>query len=127
MYFGYLLLMYQMLSIISVISHQNQLICLAGGEAAENFEFPFMTVIYHKTMSCSGAIISKEWILTAAHCFTISQLHSLEANEIKVVAGLVDCVKPTKYTQIRKGTEVYLHPNYRVSKILNKNTTIIIQ
>lgn len=126
MYFVYLLV-FQILSIVSVLCDHNQLICLAGGEVAENFEFPFMTIVYHKAMSCSGAIISKEWILTAAHCFTLSQLHGLKANEIKVIAGLVNYIKPTKYTQARRGTEIYLHPDYRVGEILCKIIKIVIQ
>lgn len=108
----------QILSIISVACHHNRLVCLAGGEIAESFEFPFMTVINHKMMLCSGAIVSEQWVLTAAHCLFTSHIFSLRASDIKVVAGLVNYkVKQTQYTQVRQGTEVYVHPNYRVSNI----------
>lgn len=118
MSFDYLFLV-QILSIVSVVVCQrNRPVCLAGGEIAESFEFPFMTVIFHKTMSCSGSIISEEWVLTAAHCFSISQVFSFKASDVKVIAGMINYAQKDEYTQIRQGTEVYIHPNYKVSKIV---------
>lgn len=109
----------QLLLIVSVVCHQP--ICLAGGEKAESLEFPFMAVIYHKTMSCSGAILSEEWIITAAHCFSFSHIYALRASDVKVIAGSVNYAQKTNHTQIRHGTEIYIHPNYRVSKINHIN------
>lgn len=107
----------QLLFIVSVLCHQNLPVRLAGGESVQSFEFPFMTAIYHKTMSCSGAIVSEDWVLTAAHCFSISHVFGIKPSDIKVIAGLVNYIEQTQYTQIRQGTEVYIHPNYRVSQI----------
>lgn len=99
---------------------QNRPVCLAGGEIAESFEFPFMTIISHKNWICSGSIISNEWVLTAAHCFSFNQLFNLKANDVKLVAGLVNYVQQTYYTQIRRGIEIHLHPNYKVSKVVGR-------
>lgn len=104
----------QILSIVSVVGFRNRQVRLAGGEAAKSFEFPFMTVIYHKAMSCSGAIVSKEWVMTAAHCFAINSIFGLKASDVKVIAGLVNYAEKTEFTQSRQGIEVYIHPNYRV-------------
>lgn len=106
----------QILLIVSVSCYQHQPVSLAGGEVAHSFEFPFMVVVYHKTMSCSGAIVSEEWVLTAAHCFSINYVFGLKPNDVKVIAGIVNTVERTKHSQVRQGTEVHLHPNYRVSK-----------
>lgn len=122
MYFEHLLA-FQVLSTVSMVyavNHRDRR--LAGGQEAEVFEFPFMVVIYHKIMSCSGAIISDEWVLTAAHCFAVSLL-GIKASEVKVMAGLVNYAikKENDYSQIRQGIEVYTHPNYKVSEnIANK-------
>lgn len=113
------LLLGQILTIVSVVVCQrNRPVCLAGGEIAESFEFPFMTVIFHKTMSCSGSIVSEEWVITAAHCFSISQVFSFRASDVKVIAGMINYAQKDDYTQIRQGIEVYIHPNYRVSRII---------
>jgi len=117
MYFSHLfvILIFLIFSLNGIPNQKNRLARLAGGEVAKSFEFPFMTVINHKTMSCSGAIVSEEWVLTAAHCFAISHMFNLKASDVKVIAGLVNYVKQTDYTQIRRGLEVHIHPNYRVS------------
>jgi len=105
------------LSIASaVVCHRSRPVCLAGGETVKCFEFPFMTIIQHKSMSCSGAIVSEQWILTAAHCLSVNYISNLRARDIKVVAGVVNYnVRLPGYTQVRQGTEVYVHPNYKVS------------
>lgn len=105
----------QVLSIVSIVCHQHFPVRLAGGELVQTFEFPFMTAIYHKTMSCSGTIVSEDWVLTAAHCFYINHIFGVRPNDVKVIAGLVNYVKQSQFTQIRQGTEVHIHPNYRVS------------
>lgn len=88
---------------------------LAGGDAANSFEFPFMTVIHHRTMICSGAIVSDEWIMTAAHCFAHSHGFHLNASEVLVIAGLVNYDRRTEHTQVRLGAEIYIHPKFKVS------------
>lgn len=109
------------LLIVSVVCYRNQPVCLAGGEVAKSYEFPFMTVIYHKTMSCSGAIVSEEWVLTAAHCFSINYILGIKPSDIKVMAGITNYAEKTNNSQVRQGTEVHIHPNYRVSKIIHIN------
>lgn len=105
----------QVLSIVSVVCHQNLPARLAGGESVQTFEFPFMTAIYHKTMSCSGTIVSEDWVLTAAHCFSVSHIFGVRPNDVKVIAGQINYVEQSQFTQIRQGIEVHIHPNYRVS------------
>lgn len=108
----------QILSIVSVACHKIRPICLAGGEIVESFEFPFMVIVHHKTMSCSGAIVSEQWVLTAAHCFSTVNIFNLRAKDVKMVAGLVNYnFKKTKHTQFRQGTEIHVHPNYKVSNV----------
>ncbi|CAI6344879.1 unnamed protein product [Macrosiphum euphorbiae] len=124
------LIVSKILLIVSVVCYRNQPLsrqqaCLAGGEVAQNFEFPFMTVIYHKTMSCSGAIVSEEWVLTAAHCFSINYILGIRPSDVKVVAGIVNYIERTNNSQVRHGTEVHIHPNYRVKRVANDDLAII--
>lgn len=113
-----------LLSIASiVICYENRPLRLAGGEVAESFEFPFVVVINQKRLSCTGSILSEEWVLTAAHCFSISLMFTIRAKDITVTAGLVNYTEHTPYTQVRKGTIVYIHPKYRTSKNVRRVCT----
>lgn len=107
----------QISSMHGAINKKSRPARLAGGEVAHSFEFPFMTVIHHKTMICSGAIIAEEWVLTAAHCFALSHIFNLRPNDVKVIAGLINYSRRTEYTQIRHGIAVFVHPNYGVSEL----------
>lgn len=119
MKFHYFFVVY-VVFIIGRVVCKNRPKCLAGGEVVESLEFPFMTVVHHKALLCSGAIVSEEWVITAAHCFSFNHLFGLVPKDVKVIAGLVNYAEKTDHTQIRQGIEVHLHPKYKVRTRKNK-------
>ncbi|XP_050431103.1 uncharacterized protein LOC126839731 [Adelges cooleyi] len=122
---GKLLIISEFLLIVPVICHHQKQSMLAGGEVADAYEFPFMVVLSHKSLSCSGAIISPEWVLTAAHCFANNYMFRLQACDVKIIAGSVNHAQLNENTQVRQGLEVIIHPSYKVKQVANDDLALV--
>jgi hypothetical protein len=93
---------------------------IAGGESADEDEFPYMVMIYRSgIIRCGGAILSSQWVLTAARCLvnpkgahtsTTFELH-VPKSEIKVGYG---SIKETALNWATTG-DVWIHPQYSTS------------
>ncbi|GJQ74650.1 hypothetical protein Trydic_g21503 [Trypoxylus dichotomus] len=80
------------------------------------YEFPWVVAIYNATndLICSGTIISKYHILTAAHCFTNLAGEAKNKEDYTIIAGknYRDInIKEESY-QIRKIQKFFIHENY---------------
>ncbi|XP_059086452.1 vitamin K-dependent protein C-like isoform X2 [Tigriopus californicus] len=91
------------------------------GQEALPHRFPWMAAIYQDdTFLCGSSIISKDWILTAAHCVEDLQ------HEIHLRVGAHDLSKPEKtaLTVAIKKENVISHPEYN-NKNLNNDIALL--
>lgn len=93
---------------------------VAGGNYANEGQFPFMAVVHRlidgrRISQCGGTIISKRWVLTAGHCV------ARHPRRFFVIFGIVDKTGIGYSVNGGSGhammtTRAVVHPNYFYSK-----------
>nr|XP_023022215.1 trypsin-3-like [Leptinotarsa decemlineata] len=77
-----------------------------GGHESEIEDVPYIaSVMFANIHLCGGSILSKSWIITAAHCV-------VNKTGLEVFAGLVDLMVPGDEAQTSIVKEVIVHPEY---------------
>ncbi|CAB3385927.1 Hypothetical predicted protein [Cloeon dipterum] len=107
---------------------------ILGGAAVGGIQYPWMAAIYYDgSHVCSGTIIARQWVMTAAHCVTFYAAENLfPVKRIRVWLGAYDLtLTPRQEIRrvIRKVDRAYIHNefegnNYDVA-ILKLNETLI--
>uniref|UniRef100_H0Y2C3 Peptidase S1 domain-containing protein n=1 Tax=Otolemur garnettii TaxID=30611 RepID=H0Y2C3_OTOGA len=93
---------------------------ILGGEAADIREFPWQVRILHNRRHlCGGSVLSKWWVLTAAHCFyRITESYNL------VITHSVSNVSITNSTAVRVD-KLITHP-YFDSWLLDNDIALLL-
>eukprot|EP00794_Sanderia_malayensis_P020512 gene20512-22530_t len=87
---------------------------IVGGTMAKPGDWPWMVTFDYKKNyinpghHCGGALISDEWILSAAHCFYSDQ----DASQYSLILGEHDLGSNSGYEQKLPIAEIRLHPKY---------------
>ncbi|GFT17185.1 limulus clotting factor C, partial [Nephila pilipes] len=94
---------------------------IAGGEASEAHEWPWMTAIFRRHQSsrpkvflCGGSLINRKYVITAAHCFTYNYV-ILPASSFVVRLGSHTLNSGEEYTV----SNLVIHPNHTGTDFFN--------
>ena len=93
---------------------------IVGGQGAMLGQWPWQAALVYYGESgytgqfCGGVLISKDWVLTAAHCIEIkdeyNQGHPMLPGELQVLVGMVELSSSTN--QRLDIAEIIPHPNF---------------
>lgn len=95
---------------------------IVGGQNARTGTWNWVVAIrIRNRFYCAGSIISKSWILTAAHCFSYLDDHQthvtrINPSEITVHAGSIHL---REETQTRRVEKIIFHPQFEESTFNN--------
>lgn len=89
----------------------------ASGNVA-SYAFPtlgaynFMAVLTSKAGVCSGVLVAKEWVLSAAHCFYFRE-KAIGPGDARIIAGIINYEYPSPYKQESMSKKIYIHPKFK--------------
>ena len=101
---------------------------IIGGRYAEENEFPYQVGFKIPITGasrlpftfCGGSIISDEWIISAAHCFT--RWNSEQIEKMQVVVGTNNLLSPNL---VLTGLNATIHPEYNETTNLHPDLALI--
>ncbi|XP_036145389.1 venom serine protease isoform X2 [Monomorium pharaonis] len=97
---------------------------IVGGKETGINEYPMMSGLVDaakQIIFCGGTIISKQYVITAAHC-----IHNKYIPNIGVIVGEHDTAtgSETKATKLFRVETCYIHPNYQSNTVANNDVAV---
>ncbi|KAM7347493.1 transmembrane protease serine 9-like [Cochliomyia hominivorax] len=86
---------------------------IVGGQNAMEKQFPYQISlrIFNRHI-CGGSIISKNFVVTAAHCVTITSKNKVRKLPVSIMSIHAGSIEVNTGGIIRQVSEVKVHPNY---------------
>lgn len=89
---------------------------IVGGTVAAANEFQWQALLYittsEGTFMCGGSLVTRRYVLTAAHCMTDDNGDAYDASAVRVYLGMHDRRAQTSRSQLRMVETLTVHPRY---------------
>jgi len=92
---------------------------IINGRPVKAGQLPWQVFLDVDGDQCGGALINKNFILTAAHCVINKQKILASKEKIEAVVGEIDATKMECQQRRVYVAEIFVHPNYDSEKIVN--------
>nr|CAD7404043.1 unnamed protein product [Timema poppensis] len=96
-------------------AQEDDLFKILGGTEAAPHQFPWLVVLLlDGSLHCGGSLISKQWVLTAAHCVVITAIDTPAITRFLVVLGvhnISSASEPRRMTRFL--LNIVRHPQYQ--------------
>lgn len=100
---------------------------IVGGTQAAMGEFPSMVIVNipQRSLHCGGSLISRQDVITAAHCLVDADSVFFDYQWIKVIAGDLDLITPSADRVERNVIYAFIHPDF--NPYTNENDLAILR
>uniref|UniRef100_A0A3Q1ITP8 Peptidase S1 domain-containing protein n=1 Tax=Anabas testudineus TaxID=64144 RepID=A0A3Q1ITP8_ANATE len=83
---------------------------IVGGQDVPPGNWPWQVLLISDSVFCGGSLINKEWVLTAAHCFT-----SNDTSGLTVLLGGQTLINLGPNAVLQSAAQIINHPSYNPS------------
>jgi uncharacterized repeat protein (TIGR01451 family) len=102
---------------------------IIGGEIAADGAWPWQAALWDNSSDapwgCGGSLISRGWVLTAAHCVTDDDGKlNVQGSDLSVVLGVNDLTKVPQGQRIAV-SEIIVHPDYNVAAVYDSDLALL--
>lgn len=99
---------------------QRRLGKVVAGNNAEKGAYPWQAMLWEhwSGLFCGGSLVNRQWIITAAHCFTEFQqryLRNIKVKDLRIKLGKHDQSKVEVTEQVFGANAIVIHPNFNTS------------
>lgn len=115
------LIPFWILLLVTSSAYSSDEVSIVGGESVTSKERPWVVKInYQAKGHCSGTLIAKQWIITAAHCF---YKFSSPYTEFKIRGG--GDGRLANLETLPNIDKVFIHPNYKGAKSTAQDLALV--
>ncbi|CAD7014881.1 unnamed protein product [Ceratitis capitata] len=120
--------LYERLATVWAKNLQPETRIVGGTPAAKSQVTPYLVSLSASSLAyahvCAGAIIGKEWVLTAAHCLSELQKSAVSVIGLPIYAGLQDRSN-VENAQVRNIDFAFAHKQFNVSDVSSPDIALL--